>query len=149
MSVADLSNSSIEFDIDGKTYKVKKLNILDIFVKFETDIRQDYIQSISDMAKILDSKDRAEFLKNAIKELPTGRSLEDKVDEKMNTIQGGVDLLYTILQKCQEVILKFVTANGIILLYFFISSSFQHSRSYSIMDSRLHIIIVFMWVYFK
>ena len=103
MSVADLSNSSIEFDIDGKTYKVKKLNILDIFVKFETDIRQDYIQSISDMAKILDSKDRAEFLKNAIKELPTGRSLEDKVDEKMNTIQGGVDLLYTILQKCQEV----------------------------------------------
>ena len=103
MSVTDLNNSPIEFDVDGKSYKVKKLSVLDIFTQVETKIKEEYIANITSMSKVLDPKDRPEFLKNAIKEIPTGRRLEEMVNEKISTVQGGVDILFTVLNKCQQV----------------------------------------------
>jgi len=103
MSVSDLNNSPIEFDIDGKTYKVKKLSVLDIFSQVETKIKEDYLKSVTDMSKILPDKDRPDFLRSAIKEIPSGRKLEDMVNEKINTVAGGIDILNTILNKCQQV----------------------------------------------
>jgi hypothetical protein len=103
MSVSDLSNSPIEFDIDGKVYKVKKLSVLDIFQNVEVKIKEDYLKSVTDMSKILPDKDRPDFLRNAIKEIPSGRKLEDMVNEQINTVAGGIDILVTILNKCQQV----------------------------------------------
>jgi ribosomal protein L12E/L44/L45/RPP1/RPP2 len=103
MSVSDLNNSPIEFDIDGKVYKVKKLSVLDIFSQVETKIKEDYLKSVTDMSKILPDKDRPDFLRSAIKEIPSGRKLEDMVNEKINTVAGGIDILNTILNKCQQV----------------------------------------------
>jgi hypothetical protein len=101
--VSDLNNSPIEFDIGGKSYKVKKLSVLDIFNQVETKIKEEYLKSVTDMSRILPDKDRPEFLRNAIKEMPAGRKLEDMVNEEINTVAGGIDVLTTILNKCQQV----------------------------------------------
>jgi len=103
MSVSDLTNKPIEFDIDGKTYKVKKLSVLDIFENTEVKIKEKYEKDVSDMAKLLSDKDRGEFLRNAIREMPTGKRMEEMVNDHINTTQGGLDMLKTILNKCQEV----------------------------------------------
>lgn len=103
MSVSDLNNTPIEFDIDGKSYKVKKLSILDIFEQIEKKIKEKFIQDISSMAKVLPDKDRADFLRASIKEIPTGKRMEEQVGDYLNTTQGGIDILITILNKCQQI----------------------------------------------
>lgn len=101
--INDLSNAPLEFAIGAKKYKVKKLSVLDIFGTVEKKIKEEYIENITEMSKILPDKDRGEFLRSAIKEIPSGRKLEDMVNDTLNTTSGGIDILFVILNKCNNV----------------------------------------------
>lgn len=103
MSVSTLANTHVEFDIGGQTFKVRKLSIMDIFVEFEREVRQDYINNINEMVKVLPATDRKGFLADAIKEMPAGKRLEDLANERIATVQGGLKLLHAVLSKCQPV----------------------------------------------
>lgn len=103
MSISDLNNTAIEFTLAEKKYKIKRLNLLDIFNSVEKSIKEEYVQSVTELSKALPDKDRVEFLRSAIKEMPTSKRLEEMVNDKINTTSGGVDILTIILNKCQSV----------------------------------------------
>ena len=103
MSVTNLSNAPIEFTIGGKQWKIRKLSVLDLFSEFEKEVKEEYVKNINELVKALPSQDRASFLSSAIKEMPSGKRLEELAQERMNTVQGGVRMFVAVLGKCQPV----------------------------------------------
>jgi len=125
--ISDLNNSPIEIElfvievvekkteVEGKlvvtkeevqvkrAFKIAKLSVMDIFDSVEVKIKEEYLHTIADMAKMLDAKDRPEFLRSAIKDLPSGARMENMVSESMSTTKGGIDILYRILNTCQTI----------------------------------------------
>lgn len=103
MNTHTLANGVIELQFKDKKFKVKKLSLLDIFGVFEQQIKEEYMSNIAEMSKMVPENQRSEFVKSSIKEFPSGKKLEDAVNDRMDTTQGGISLLYTILNKCQSV----------------------------------------------
>ena len=104
MSISNLSNEPIKFKIGEKEYLVKRLTLLDLYASFENDIKKGYMDDIVALAeRIKDSKERMQFQKEAIKDMPRGRELSLKVQESMDGIDGGIKILYLALSKCQKI----------------------------------------------
>jgi len=102
MNLHTMSNGAIELEYKNKTYKIKKLSLLDLFGIYEQEVKQEYMK-ISEMVKLLPDSQKSEVVRSAIKEMPSGKKLEEAVSERMDTAIGGVQLLSTILNKCQQV----------------------------------------------
>lgn len=103
MDIAELNNMPLEFTLSGKVYKVKRLSITEIFSDFEKEIKQEYINDINLVAETMEAKDRIDFKRKAMQDIPRGAKLQDLVNEKMGTISGGIKLLHKALNKCQQV----------------------------------------------
>lgn len=105
--VNNLANGSLEFTLSGKVYKVKRLNIMDLFGEFEADVKKQYMDDIIELAsRITDPKERIAFQREAIKDVPKGKTLEEAVRERMDGFEGGIKLLYLSLSKCNKINLQ-------------------------------------------
>ena len=104
MNVNNISNGSVVFKLSGKDYQVKRLNLMDLFGQFEADIKKTHMDDIVSLAtRITDSKERIEFQRQAIRDLPKGKELEEAVKEAMDSFDGGIKLLWMSLSKCNKV----------------------------------------------
>jgi hypothetical protein len=104
MQVIDVANHPVEFEIAGKTFKIKRLSLLDIYAVFEAEARKESISDITAIAsQMTDSKERIQFSKEAMKELPRGKELEDLAQSRMDSIAGGIKMLYVALSELNEI----------------------------------------------
>uniref|UniRef100_A0A6M3L0Q9 Uncharacterized protein n=1 Tax=viral metagenome TaxID=1070528 RepID=A0A6M3L0Q9_9ZZZZ len=104
MEITNISNTPVEFVLSGESFKVIRLSLLDMFASFETDIKTQYMDDVVLYAeRIKDPKERMEYQKQAIRDIPRGKSMEELVDHKMNSVEGGIKLLHIALNKCQKV----------------------------------------------
>jgi len=104
MEIANLANTPIEFTLSEKKYKIVRLSMLDVFGIFEADVKEEYISDIVAMARhIPDVKERIEFQKQAARDIPRGKTMEEQVRLKMDSVEGGIKILHIALNKCQEV----------------------------------------------
>ena len=104
MDVHNLANSPIKFTISGRTFDVKRLSILDLFAAFESDVKKSYLDDVIALAgRMLTSKERIEFQKDALKAMPRGKELQDQVAEDMNSFEGGIKILHLALSKCNTI----------------------------------------------
>ena len=102
--IANASNVPIKFALSGKDYSIKRLSIMDLMGVFEADVKQSYMDDILEYAnKITDSKERIEFQRSAIKDIPKGADLEQRAQELMASINGSIKLFHIALNKCQKV----------------------------------------------
>jgi len=111
MQVIDVANHPIEFEIAGKTFKIKRLSLLDVYAVFEAEARKESISDITAIAsQMTDSKERIQFSKEAMKELPRGKELEDLAQSRMNSVTGGIKMLHIALSELNEITYEEVKA---------------------------------------
>ena len=104
MNVNNISNGAMSFSLSGKDYKVKRLNLMDLYGEFEADIKEGYLDDIASLAsRIKDPKERVEFQRQAIKDTPKGKNLEESVKEAMDSFDGGIKLLWLSLKKSNDI----------------------------------------------
>ena len=80
---------------------------MDLFGQFEADIKKTLMDDIVALASRMDDKtERIEFQRQAIRDIPKGKDLQQQVTEAMDTVDGGVKLLWMSLSKCNEITLE-------------------------------------------
>jgi len=104
MEVSNIANNPISFKIGDRDFLVKRLSLLDLFAEFEVEIKRQYMDDIIEMAsRIKDPKERIEFQRSAMKDMPKGKEMEDSVRSNMDTFEGGIKLLYLSLSKLNKI----------------------------------------------
>ena len=107
MDVSNIANSPVVFKLSGKDYQVKRLNLMDLFGEFEADIKKTYMDNIVSLAqRMSDSNERVNFQRQAIKDIPKGKALEEQVKELMDSFDGGIKLLWLSLSKCNKITIE-------------------------------------------
>ena len=107
MEVNNISNGSIVFKLSGKDYQVKRLNLMELFGEFEADVKKQYMDNIAGQAqRITDIKERVQLQREAIKDIPKGKDLEEQVRIAMDSFEGGVKLLWLSLSKCNKITIE-------------------------------------------
>jgi len=104
MEISNIANNPVEFILSNKTYKVKRLSLLDLYGSFESEVKTEYMELIQNYCKtVKDIKERIQLQKELIQDMPSGSTLQTKVSEKMSTFEGGKKILVMALSKCQQI----------------------------------------------
>ena len=103
MSVIDISNTPIELTLGGKSYKVKRIAMSEIFGMAEAKIVQDYLKNIQIISGNLTSKDKLDYLSVATKNIPKGAELNACANEYLESVAGMLELFKIGLNKLQKV----------------------------------------------
>jgi hypothetical protein len=102
--ISNLGNTPIKFNVGGKSFDVKRLSVMDLFATFESDVKKSYLDDVIALASRMDiAKERIDFQKAALKEMPRGKELSEQVSDLMNTFEGGIKILYMALSKCNKI----------------------------------------------
>lgn len=92
-------NASINVTLNGKSFKIFKLALEDIFSTFETKVKEEKIRDAQTLAAGLTGKDKVDFLKEIWGNLPSGEVLMDLVNKKIGTLEGIRHLLFLSIKK--------------------------------------------------
>jgi hypothetical protein len=99
----ELANVGIEIELGGKKLKIVRLSIKEIFAPAKNAIKQEHINNSKLFAEILEGKEKQDFLDTQFTKIPTGKNLDEKAQEFMQSSEGMAGLLLTALNKCQKV----------------------------------------------
>jgi hypothetical protein len=98
-------------ELNGKKYKIQRLNLLEIYHTFEAEIKSQYMQDVIAMASLIkDPKERISVQSQAIKEMPKGKELEETINTKLGSFEGGKKLLHIALNKLNSISEKEIEA---------------------------------------
>ena len=103
LSVSELANSPREVSIGDIKLKLRQLSIKEMFGHFEQKIKNQKIVEAQEMASIMDSDTRKDFLLDVWKNLPTGSDLTDKVTDTMASVDGIYDIIYLASKDLNDV----------------------------------------------
>lgn len=87
-SVTDLLNNPVVFRIAGKDYPIKRLSIGEILGLAEAEVRKQAMSDANEMAKSLSGKEKVDFLRGILQDLPKGENLRKACDDYLNTPAG-------------------------------------------------------------
>ena len=104
MQVSNLANHPIELPLGERTFKIKRLSLLDLYGEFENEVKEEYINDIVKIAsKMKSSSERITFQREAMKDIPKGKELEDSCQAKMDSMLGGIKMLYMALDDDNDI----------------------------------------------
>ena len=103
MSISELANTPIEITLGGRSLKIQRLSIKELFTPAETKVQQDYIKSVQEISLNLTGKEKTDFLLTALKSTPKGQDLDQQALDYMSTPIGVAQVLMIGLNKCQSV----------------------------------------------
>ena len=102
-NINEMANLPIDFEIGGKTIKIIRLNIAEIFGHFEKIVKEQHMKNIKDIANIFEtSKEKMEYLKEATKSIPNKLELQKLAQEYLQSESGIADVITIGLNKCQK-----------------------------------------------
>jgi hypothetical protein len=101
MSISDLSNSPLEFNLGKKSVKVSRLSIKEFFGIAENKVKQNFINNMQSVASFLNGKEKIEYLIQTTKDIPTGDKLFELTQIWIKTNEGMSELLKVALNKHQ------------------------------------------------
>lgn len=106
----EIANTPIDVELNGKTYKVRRVSLDTIFGKAEAAVLATQIKRIHLMAEDLDGEDKSSFLAKAmIDSLPTGQKLNDMTASYLRSVDGVRMTLIAALIKDQPDVEKEIT----------------------------------------
>lgn len=103
MSISEMVNTPVDINIAGKTYKMQRMPIRDIFAPIQTKIIEEYKKNANDFADTLTGKEKFEFRMSALKNLPTRAELDQLCLSYLTSPSGMCELFMVGLSKCQPV----------------------------------------------
>jgi len=102
--ITNLANTPIEFPVGAVKYKVSRLTLIELFSEFETLAKQEYFKDITDLANtIKDKVERTDLIVKLMRDMPSGKRLEEVVKSKMDSMDGGLRILHTALKKHNKI----------------------------------------------
>jgi len=103
MNINNLTNGPVTFTLSGKEFKVKRLNMLQLHGEFEAEIKKTHMDDIVSIAeRMTNSKERIDFQRQAMKDIPRGKSMEAEVKLVTESFDGCVKLLWMSLKADNE-----------------------------------------------
>ena len=104
MDISNISNTPVSFPIGKNVYNVSRLSLLELFAEFEVEAKKDYIDDVNVMAAtIKDKVEKLDFMVKMMRDMPNGIKLEERARDKMNSMSGGLKVLYTALKKHNKI----------------------------------------------
>jgi len=103
MSIADLANTPIEISFGGRTIKVERLTIKEIYAPAQARVKQDYIANMQLTASGLGGLEKMDYLVRATKDIPKGSILNQVASEYLATPDGIAEVLLFALNKHQKI----------------------------------------------
>lgn len=98
-----LAGMPVDIMIGGKAYKVGRLSILDVLGEFGKLVRERKLSDIVLACQgIHDKADRQDMVKALIRDVPKGKELEEEARQVIDTVEGGVRMLWMALKKHQK-----------------------------------------------
>ena len=102
-NVNEIANLPINFDIGGKSLKIIRLNIAEIFGHFEKLVKEQHMKNIKEIANIFETpKEKMDYLKEATKSIPNKIELQKMAHDYLQTESGIAEVLTIGLNKCQK-----------------------------------------------
>jgi len=98
----------VEFKLDDKCYKVKRLSLYELSFDVEKQIKDEYYANVQKLASMLTGKEKIDYIQS-VKEL-TDEEVTKLAVAKSNTFRGRCEELFKILSKCQKVTMQDVEA---------------------------------------
>jgi len=108
MDIHEITNGEVEFKLDDKCYKVKRLSLYELSFDVEKQIKDEYYANVQKLASMLTGKEKIDYIQS-VKEL-TDEEVTKLVVAKSNTFRGRCEELFKILSKCQKVTMQDVEA---------------------------------------
>ena len=107
MEFNEVANTPIDVELMGKSYKVRRVSLQDLFGKAEASVISMQMKRIHEMAEGLDGDDKSSFLAKAMLEsLPTGQRLNQMTASFLRSVDGVKMLLTAALRTDQPNIEK-------------------------------------------
>jgi len=104
MLINDVGNIPVEFNVDGKVYKVKRLSMKNLLGFFEAEVKSERMDNIIQYAnKIEDEIKKAKFEQEAQKNIPKEDELRELANEKIKSTEGAIKILYVILSELNDI----------------------------------------------
>ena len=98
----ELANTTLDVELLGKTYKMRRISMDTIFGKAETSVIATQMKRVQEMAKTLDGEDKASFLAKAmIESIPSGDQLNQMAAAYLKSVDGVKMCLVEALRKDQ------------------------------------------------
>ena len=108
MDIHEAVNGEVEFKLDDKCYKIKRLSLYELSFDIEKQVKEEYYANIQKLANMLQGQEKIEYLKSQ-KEL-SDEEVNKLAVAKSNTFRGRCEELFKILGKCQKVTMQDVEA---------------------------------------
>ena len=102
--ISNLANTPIEFPIGAVKYKVSRLTLIELFTEFEALAKQEYFNDILALSNaIKDKAEKTDLIVRLMRDMPSGKRLEEIVKSKMDSMDGGLRILFTALKKHNKI----------------------------------------------
>lgn len=102
--ITNLANIPVEFPVGANKYKVSRLSLIELFSEFENSVKTDYYKDINEMANTLkDKQEKMDFMCRMMRDMPSGKKLEEAARNKMDSMDGGIRILYSALKKHNKI----------------------------------------------
>jgi len=102
--ISNLVNLPVSFTLSGKEYKIQRLSPIDLFGRLENMVKENYMDGIISYAeRIKDKQERLAFQREAIKDVPKGKDMQEAIKLLGDTVDGGIKLMSVALSKLNNV----------------------------------------------
>jgi len=102
-TMIDLTNDPVEMNIGDKVFKVQKISYHQLFRNMEPVIKEEYIRDVKLFSDQFTGKEKAEYIKSSIKDIPVGESLIELIVKKLQTIEGIIEILFLALKAYNKI----------------------------------------------
>lgn len=104
--LSEFVNNPVKLTACGREWTVQRLTVGEVYGCLENEVKQEFFDNVREIGKRLDQKDKAEFNRLSIREIPGGSEMEARVAAKMGTQKGIATLLHLALAKNQKITLS-------------------------------------------
>jgi hypothetical protein len=103
MSIVEMVNAPIDVSVAGKSYKMLRMPIRELFAPIQANIISEYKKNAREIAETLTGKEKFDWNLAALKNIPTKAELDQLCLSYLTCPTGMCELFMVGLSKCQPV----------------------------------------------
>ncbi len=98
-NISAFRNTVKEFEIDGYKFKADQLTVFELYSKAQDEYKKFRLKDTLIIAEHLVGREKIDFLKETLKEMPTGEELAMQLQEFIESSDGVIMLLKLVISK--------------------------------------------------
>lgn len=98
-NITAFKNTIKEIEVDEYVFKIDQLTVFELYSKAQEEYKKFILADSMMIAECLTGKDKVDFLKDVLKEFPTGEDLAIELQNYIQSADGTIMLLKFIISK--------------------------------------------------